>query len=242
MPPMMFMQLAQAGLGIGQGIAGIFQNARANKMARNNPRPIYNIPNEVFANQQMAQQMATQGMPAQEYQNTLKGIQTQQAAALAASTDRRGGLSNIASIQGQSNAAMGNLQAQSAEQRIANIRNLMAQNNQLAGYRDKAWDYNKRQKFEENAAAIRALKGSATQNMTQGFGSALGAAGGFMGGMFGGGKSPNVQGAGGAVGRAASFAMPADPSILASQNASAYPNGMMDYANDKLQYENQFPN
>ena len=171
-------------------ISGLFQKARANRLEKQNVRPVYNIPQEIKANQQIAQQQATMGMPGAQYAQGLRNIYRNATNAIAASQDRRGGLSAIGAIQQSSNDAGLNLTSMDAQQRVSNIRNAMAQNQLYAQYRDKAFDWNQRAKYEENAAAIRALRGSGNANINTGLNSIIGA-GVTMGseGGFGGGAA-----------------------------------------------------
>jgi hypothetical protein len=173
----------QAVSGLVSGISGLFQTARAKKLARENQRPIYGIPQEILANQQLAQQAANVGMPSQEYAQAQKNINQSQANALNAAQGRGGALASIGAIQGQSNQALANLDAQSAAMRMQNIRGLMNANTQLADYRDKAFDYNQAQKYQENAAAARALQAAGQQNINQGIQGVLGAGATIAGGL-----------------------------------------------------------
>lgn len=89
-------------------------------------------------------------------------------AALGAAQDRRGGLASIGAIQQGSNDASLGLAVADAQARMSNIKNLMQQNNVMTQYRDKAWQWNQQEKFQENAAAIRALKAASNQNINNG--------------------------------------------------------------------------
>ncbi len=166
-------------------IKGIGQSKRANRMAKDNIRPTYQIPNEVLQNQQIAQLFSNQGMPSQQYQQAKTNIQENQAAALSASSDRRGGLGNIGAVLQGTNRAQGNLDAQSAQMRMQNIGNLMNQNQILSNYRDTAFKINQMQPYQENAAAIRALSTAGQANAQQGITGIADAAGTFLSGIGG---------------------------------------------------------
>lgn len=152
-------------------VSGLFQKAKANRLAKLNVRPVYNIPDEIKRNQQMAQQMATQGMSSQQYGQQAQAIGRNATSALANAQDRRGGLATIGAIQQNTNDADLNLNVQDNNLRLNNIRNLMAQNSTLAQYKDKAFAWNKQAKFQENAAAIRALQGAGNANINTGLNS-----------------------------------------------------------------------
>ena len=196
MPLPLILAGIEAASGLAQGISGLFQSARAKKLASQNVRPVYQIPDEIKANKELAQIYANQGMPSEQMAQAQKGIGRSQAASLAASADKRGGLATIAGIQDASQNAQANLAAQSAAMRMQNIRGLMGANAQLAQYRDKAFDYNQAQKYQENAAAARALQAAGTQNIQQGLSGFLsGASTGLslLGGNSGGKSAPNSQ-------------------------------------------------
>lgn len=174
--------LTMASLGI-QGVTGListvnglFQKARANRLAKLNVRPVYNIPGEIKTNQQMAQQMSKQGMSSQQYGQQTQAIGRNANAALSNAQDRRGGLAAIGAIQQNSNDANLNLNVQDNNMRLNNIRNLMQQNSTMAQFKDKAFAWNKQAKFQENAAAIRALQGAGNANIDTGL-NALGSMG-----------------------------------------------------------------
>jgi hypothetical protein len=200
MPGIDPLSAASAGVGavtgLISGINGLFQNAKANRLAKQNVRPVYNIPQEITANQQMAQQQATMGLPGAQYAQGIRNIDRNANNALSASQDRGGGLSSIGAIQQGSNDASLNLTAMDSQQRVANLRNLMAQNQTMAQYRDKQWGWNDQSKYQENAAAIRALRGAGNANINTGLNGIIGAGvtaatGGLGGG--GGATDPSMM-------------------------------------------------
>jgi hypothetical protein len=184
---------ASAATGLISGISGLFQKAKANRLEKANVRPIYNIPGEIRSNQQIAQKQATMGMPGAQYQQGMRNIDRNATNALAASQSRGAGLSSIGAIQQGSNDANLNLTAADSQQRVANIRNLMSQNQVMAQYRDKAWGWNNQAKYQENADAIRALRGAGNANLNTGLNGIIGAgATAAMGGF--GGRTPDPNG------------------------------------------------
>src|ERR1700753_1422813 len=138
-------------LGAGVGlVSGLFQKKKGNALLKQNPYPTESLPVEELANQQQAERMADEGMPSAQYQQAQKNIQRQQAAAIAPSQDRRRGGANIGAIQAQADDASGNLDSASAQMRRQNQLNLQTVNSQVAGYRDKAFDWNQKQKYLQN--------------------------------------------------------------------------------------------
>jgi hypothetical protein len=179
--------------GIISGVTGFFQKRQGKKLLANTPYPTYNIPNEVLQNQQVAQNMANEGLPSQQYQQGVKNIQRQQSAALSASADRKSGVESIGAIDQQTNDALGKLDVANAQARIANQRNLMNVNNQVAGYRDKAFNWNQKNKYLQNYNYAMGLIGAGNQNLVGGIDKYL--TGGLKAaGMGGQGFNPQMMG------------------------------------------------
>lgn len=150
------------------GITGYFQKKKGNQILKDNPRPTEEIPQDVLENQQMARQMANEGLPSEQYQQAQKNIQRQQATALNASQDRRGALATVGAIQQGTNDATGNLDAENANARRQNQLNLMNVNNTVAGWRDKTWQWNQQQRYIQAYNTGNALVGIGNSNMTKG--------------------------------------------------------------------------
>ena len=183
--------------GVISGISGLSQKAKAKKMAKDNVRPTYEIPTEIKENQAKAKAMADTGLQGTQLAQAQKNIERSQQGAISQAVDRRGGLNAVGAIQQGSNDAYGNLAAQDTAQRMANISNLMSQNKVMASYRDKAFGYNQDQKYQENAAAVRAMTAAGNQNIGNAANSVLQAgATAAAGGLFGGQKqqTPNTSG------------------------------------------------
>lgn len=159
----------------------------------NNPYPEYDIPKEVFQNQNMAKGLAASGLPAAQYQQGQQNIQRNQISSINAAQSRRGGIGLIGNIQQRTNDANLGLDVANANARRQNMQGLMAANSAVAGYRDKAWGWNKQNKYNETRQYALSLQGAGNQNIMGGIDSALGGAvaqwgGGSMGGgLFGGG-------------------------------------------------------
>ena len=160
--------IAAAGLAVSGGISiakGISQKNQAKKLSANNPYPEQKIPNAILANQEMAKQQATQGLPSEVYQNSIKNIDRSANSALRMATDRRGGLGLIGSIERNVNDAKGNLGVADANARRQNQQQLYGVNNQVGQWENNVWDWNKRQKYLQTAASIRGLMGAGDQNL-----------------------------------------------------------------------------
>lgn len=200
---MPFPVLAAAGLvgGAIKGIAGLFQKHKGNKLLAANPRPTYDIPKEVFQNQGIAQQLSASGLPSEQYAQAQQNIQRQQSGAIQAAQTRRGGLGLIGNIQQRTNDATLGLDVQNAKMKVQNMQGLMNANSQVAGYRDKAFQLNKLQPYNENRAYAMSLLGAGNQNIAGGIDTALGGfvnqyAFGGGSGLFGGGRRRSGAGVG----------------------------------------------
>lgn len=174
-----------AASGIISGISGLSQKAKARKLEASNKRPTNAVPNEILENNAKAKQLSDTGIQGNEYNKATQGIDRAANAAIGQTADRRGGLATIGAIQQNKQDAMGSLTVQDTQQRFANIRNQMQQNQVLAGYRDKEFGYNQDAKYQENASAIRALKGAGNDSLNSAANSFLSAgATAFAGGGF----------------------------------------------------------
>jgi len=144
------------------------QKREAKKLAANNPRPDMPIPTAILESQKLAKSMAEEGLPSEQYTKGLKNIDRTATSALRGATDRRGGLMSVGQVQATKNDALGNLDVADANARQRNQINLINQTNQLGRYQQNAWDWNKKQKFLETAASVRALMGAGNANFNQG--------------------------------------------------------------------------
>jgi hypothetical protein len=179
-------------LGAGVGlVSGFFQKKKANALLKQNPYPTQAIPVDELANQQQAERMADEGTPSAQYQQAQKNIQQNQAQAIASQQDRRMGGANVGAIQAQSNAASGNLDAQSALTRRQNQLNLQTVNSGVADARQKAFDWNGKGKYLQNYQYGMSLLGQGNANIVGGADKLLGSfTQGAASGLFGGNKTP----------------------------------------------------
>lgn len=186
--PVLAPMAAQAASGLISGITGIFQKKKANKLLNNLHRPEYTIPNEVMQNQKQAELNARQGLPSEQYQQAMQNIQRQQNRTLQAATDRRGGLLAASAAQQNANDSLLGLDVANAKARLGNQQALYGINNQVAGYRDKAFQINKMQPYQQNYNYAMGLLGAGNQNVTGGIDK-------LTGSLFGGfGKGGQSQG------------------------------------------------
>lgn len=157
--------IASIASGLIGGIFSLGQKAKANRLLANLKRPDYNIPQEVMDNQSIAKNRANSGLPAQQYAQAMQNIERQRNASLNTLNSRRSLLAGIGRVQqGATDATVG-LDVADAKQKIANEQGLMKANTQVAGFKDKQWDWNKRQKYEQDFQYGMSLLGSGNQNM-----------------------------------------------------------------------------
>jgi len=155
-------------------LKGAKQKREAREMAAKNARPDMPIPTAILESQKLAKSMAQEGMPSEQYTKGLKNIDRTATNALRGATDRRGGLMSVGQVQATKNDALGNLDVADANARQRNQMNLINQTNQLGRYQQNAWDWNKKQKFLETAASVRALMGAGNMNSNQGLDRVMG--------------------------------------------------------------------
>ncbi|ARS36815.1 hypothetical protein [Pontibacter actiniarum] len=161
MLPLLALAAAPA---IYQGVSGILQKRKANRI--NAVRPTYNIPGAVHESVDMARQSANAAMPGYgTAQNNIKGATANavRSAQLAGSGNSM--LAAIAAAQSNESNSLLNLATQSAQHQAAQRQNLQGSLMNLAQYKDKAWDWNEKQKYQEKAAAKAALTEAANQNI-----------------------------------------------------------------------------
>lgn len=184
--------LVGGGIGLVSGLFGASQRAKAKKLAEQNAFPNEPIPAEVLQAEKMAEQDANTGLPSEQYNLAKQNIARQQATALQAANERRGGLMTVAANQQAGDDANLALDVQNANARIQNRRQLAAVKNNVGQWQDKTWDWNSRTKYQQTAAAARALMGAGNANLNQGLDRIAGAATGYFGrggSLFGGGSS-----------------------------------------------------
>ena len=181
------------GSAIIKGVEGISQNSKASAIEKANLYPQMGVQSEYQQNVNQAQQMAQQGMPAQQYNNQLNSINQNQAGALQTLSRSSNPGANLASIVRQGDQATGNLNAQDAIQRNRNLLTLLQERQTLAGQKDKAWDWNYQQKYLGNLAKSQALRQSANANINGALSDISGTATSLAGqGAFG--NTPNSVG------------------------------------------------
>jgi hypothetical protein len=153
---------AAAGLGLA-GAEYLINKKQAKKDAAN--RPEFEIPSEVPAGLNLAQQQALQGLPEAQKQQYLSSLQRSQAYSLGQQQSRRGGLTGIAAINENMNQGYSNLLSQDAAARMANQKNLYGQLQNVADYKGQQFQLNQLNPYYENIARNQANRGALFQNL-----------------------------------------------------------------------------
>lgn len=175
-------------------VSGISQKSKAKKLLSGLQYPTEQLPQEVVANQRLAQQRAAEGLPSEQYNQAMRNIQRQQLMALRGAHDRRGGLGILPGIQQGTNDATLNLDVANANARLGNERQLMNVNNQVANWKSQLFNANVRDKYNRDYNYAMGLKGMGNQNIVGGLDSlAAGGIGLLTSGGRGTGRLRNPQ-------------------------------------------------
>jgi hypothetical protein len=179
---------AQTTLGAAQMAYGLYK-------AKHNKRPTYEIPQEAQQNLNLAKQQAMEGLPEEQKQAYLDNLNRSAGYSLSNMTSRRGGLAGLGQIDQQMNQGYGNLLAMDSQARQQNIGRVFEQNQNMANYRDQAFQFNKVNPYYETLAESQALQGAGMQNIGSGFNSGAGASMNYGGGASNGstGKQFSTQ-------------------------------------------------
>lgn len=171
MPPVLFPSLIQGGLSAIQLLTSLGINPQ---------RPKYTVPQEV--QDKLAQNQVNLNARSAGAARANENIFANQATTLQNATQAGGGISNQllagAMAQANTNQALGDLSASEMEDFQRRLSNLGAVQSEMGQYRDKEFDINKMQPFQDAAAAKSALIEGGIQNL---FGASQGLAGLGMG-------------------------------------------------------------
>lgn len=142
------------------------QMSQAEQIRSGNPRPTYSTPKPILQNNNIAQMMALQGLPGQQLM--LDRLRGSTAAGTRAVTDLAQDPATkaamAAGLYSQELGAVNDLNIADANFRVAGQERLMRSNEILASYKDKEFDYNMAQPYDNAMAAASALTGAGMQN------------------------------------------------------------------------------
>lgn len=179
--------------GLVSGITGLIQKHKANQLLARTQRPTYAIPDEVLQNQKMAQLNAATGLPSEQYNQAMQNIQRQQNSAIQRASDRRGGLLAVAGAQQTGTDANLKLDVSNAQARLNNQKTLYGVNNNVAAYRDKAFQINQMQPYQQQYNYGMQLLGQGNQNLFSGIDKLAAGTGKLLDGSSKGGSSTNYN-------------------------------------------------
>lgn len=159
---------------VAQGVTGIYQTIKGNQLANSMERPTFDIPQEILDNLTDAQIQALRGMPAEQKQQYLDNVMRSQQSALGAMGDRKAGLAGLGGVQQNAVDAYRNMLSMDAQQRQTNELALQGVRSDVAGYKDKQFQINELDPYNQTMAAAEGMQGAGIQN--------------FMGGVTSGAK------------------------------------------------------
>lgn len=148
-----------------KGIAGLAGFLTGKNHERQNVRPTYTIPGQFGQNLALAKNMSEVGLPQQQYNNAMTGIDRNQAGALRVLGNSANPGAGLASIVRSGNDATNGLNVQDANARTANQRLYMQQNQNMANQELAKQQYDKFDKYNEFAQKAAAEQGAGLQNM-----------------------------------------------------------------------------
>lgn len=167
MAPAVLAALIAAAPSVLKAGQGIMQGIKGNKLAKQNKRPTYEIPNEFKQNLAIAENMGRIGLPQQQYNQAQQNFQRNQASALR-QFNRMGNPRGLAGIVRAGNDATMGLDVADAQARMSNQRNAMGYRSQIGQQQLAKQNWDKMQLFGEKADAAAALQGAGRQNVMGG--------------------------------------------------------------------------
>lgn len=147
-----------------KGIAGLFGIGAGKRRARRNIRPTAEVNENYLKNVALAENMGRTGLPQQQYNRAFQNIGRNQASALNTISRSANPSAGVNSLLRSSNDAVLNLDMQDANARLNNQRFAFGQRANLAQDQQRVWNWNKRDKYLEEAQAAADEIGAGRQN------------------------------------------------------------------------------
>ncbi len=154
---------------------GAYQAIKGGKKLKEAKRPNYQIPGELLANLNVSERLAAEGLPEAQKQAFMQNVDRAGQLAISGLSDRRAGVGALANVQSQTNIASQRLLGMDAAQRLRNQQIAMQARSRVADARDRAFQLNELQPFQDQRAEGQALVGAGIQNIFGGLDSAAGA-------------------------------------------------------------------
>lgn len=151
-----------------KGLTGTAQFIKGNRVLKGIKRPTYEIPSEIAKNLSISERMALEGLPEEQRKQYIDNLNRQTGSVLSGFTSRKAGLTGLTNLTQTQSDAFRNLMVEDAAAKQQNQLAAMQQRNIMASYRDKAFEYNKAQPYEQKLAEGQALQGAGLQNIFNG--------------------------------------------------------------------------
>ena len=145
-----------------------FQKQQADQIEKNNVYPTEAPPQAIQDNAQMAKQAANEGLPSQIYANSLKEIQRNQATAIRTAQSKRAGQGLIGPIVQGTDDAVDRLTARNQQAQVNNQRSLYGVNNTLGKYQQDAFNWNSKNRYNQQYNYGQSLLGAGNANIIHG--------------------------------------------------------------------------
>lgn len=162
MLPLAALALAPSAI---KGLSGLSDIIRGNRRAKNNIRPVAEVNENYLKNVSLAENMGRVGLPQQQYNRGLQNIGRNQSVALNSLSRSANPSAGVNSLLRASNDAVLGLDVQDANARLNNQRFAFGQRNNLAQDQQRVWNWNRRDRFLEEANAAGQQIGAGKQNL-----------------------------------------------------------------------------
>lgn len=176
LPILAIVGAVTAAAGLAKSYIGARQANKAAKMAASNTRPDFDISEEYYTNQALAQNQAQSGLG----QETLDYYSNQAQRGLTNSTDALlqtgGGPNAVGGLYDRYQQSIGSIAAANSQAQRQNISALMDRNAQLAEQNTMKWSLDKYEPYKDTARTASTLQAQGTQNIFNGLSQAGSAA------------------------------------------------------------------
>ena len=166
-----------------KAISGASQTAKGKKLQKSLVRPEYQIEEEYYNNQSMAQSLAGQGMTSESKDLFSKQSERGLSYGMDTALQTGGGLNSIAELYDAYNQSNLKMAAEDSQLRISNIKNLMEQNTALAAQKTNKWAIDKYEPYKDKAKAAAEAIAAGNATMWNGISGVAGAASTFAQGQ-----------------------------------------------------------
>lgn len=157
--------IAQVAGGLIKGGIAYAQRRKGKKILKQiGESPDMAVPNEISQNQKLAELDANVGLPSEQYLKGMKNLQRNQSLAISNANSRRGGLAITGATQQTMNDGTLNLDVEDAKARQRNKGILYGANSSLAGWKNRAWHNNVKDKWDRKYQYGMSLQGAGGQN------------------------------------------------------------------------------